>query len=109
MELNMLTIHSGGPLVFSTFSNVILMLRVHALYNRSRGGEWMLLAMIGVLIVLRSFNNPSFLVGRCVIQNSLFEVGLTLYLGHFAVCTFTVVALPPEENIGSVIHWNTNQ
>ncbi|KAF8328500.1 hypothetical protein F5887DRAFT_1007455 [Amanita rubescens] len=49
-NLNMLTIHSGGPLVFSTFSNVILMLRVHALYNRSRGGEWMLLAMIGAVL-----------------------------------------------------------
>ena len=41
-ELNTLTIYSGGPLVFTTLSNVILMLRVHALYNRSRGGEWTL-------------------------------------------------------------------
>ena len=67
------------------------------------------LAIIAVLIVLRSSNNPSFPVGWCVIQNSLFEIGLTLYLGHFAVCVFTVVALPPEENLGIVIHWNTNQ
>ncbi len=41
-ELNTLTIRSGGPLVFSALSNVILMLRVHALYNRGRGGEWTL-------------------------------------------------------------------
>ena len=66
------------------------------------------LAMIGVLIVLRSSNNPSFPVGWCVIQYSLFEIGLTLHLGHFAVCIFIVVELPPEENIGSVIHWNTS-
>jgi len=32
---NILTTDSGGPMIFTTLSNSILMLRVHALYNRN--------------------------------------------------------------------------
>ena len=51
VELNTNTIHSGGLIVFSTLSNIILMLRIHALYNRSHKGEWLRGPKIYVLTV----------------------------------------------------------
>jgi hypothetical protein len=72
VELNTKTIHSGGLIIFSTLSNIILMLRIHALYNRSHRGE--MVARIKDFCadcLLHSFSNPCFAVGWCVVQDSL--------------------------------------
>ena len=51
VELDTKTIHSGGLIIFSTLSNIILMLRIHALYNRSHRGELLRGSKICGLIV----------------------------------------------------------
>ena len=107
------TVYSGGPIVFSTLSNIILMLRIHALYNRSRRGKWLCQGPItGILIVhLYSPNNSDFSVCWCVIQDSLrFCASYShFFQGQFIVCPLSIVVVPPDEAIGRILLCNTKQ